>query len=134
MIKMINEYRQSKITKDQCKDTGMAMVLIFLIVAVAFKKDIYIYGAIGLHVINMITPQVYRPVAVVWLGLAHILGTIASTVILSVVFMVVVTPIGLLRRMLGKDSLNLKDFKTGRKSVMHERNHTFAAEDITKPY
>jgi hypothetical protein len=50
------------------------------------------------------------------------------------VFAVVVTPIGLVRRALGKDSLRLRAFKTGDESVMVPRNHTFTAGDLEKPY
>ena len=42
-----------------------------------------------------------------------------------VVFALVVTPIGLLRRALGKDSLRLRAFRSGDESVMVVRNHTF---------
>ena len=82
----------------------------------------------------MIVPQAYRPVAVLWLGLAHLLGTVVSRIILTVVFLVVVTPIGLVRRMLGVDSLKLREFKKDDGSVMHERNHRFTPEDIQRPY
>jgi hypothetical protein len=50
------------------------------------------------------------------------------------VFLFVVTPISLLRRWLGKDSLKLRDFKTGQGSVMVERNHTFVSKDLERPY
>lgn len=127
-------YFRSEMTRDQCKDAGMAMVLIFLLLALFLKDEIYLVCALGLHVTNMIVPPVFRPVAVLWLGMAHLLGTLMSWMILSVVFLVVVTPVGLLRSVMGADSLKLKEFKAGRESVMQERNRTFTAEDIRKPY
>jgi len=125
---------QTDMTKDHCRDAGMAMVLIVLLMALIFEREIYLISAICLHVLNMIAPQVYRPVAVVWFGLAHLMGTVVSRVILTVVFLVIVTPIGLVRRLLGVDSLRLKEFRKGNESVMHERNHQFTAEDIQRPY
>lgn len=121
-------------TKDQYRDTGMAMVLILLLLALLFEREGYLIGAVCLHVLNMIAPQAYRPVAVVWLGLAHLLGAVMSRVILTAVYLVVVTPIGLVRRMMGIDSLRLKQFGKSGDSVMHERNHTFSPEDIQRPY
>jgi len=112
----------------------MAMVLIFMLLSLIFKSELYMYGAIGLHVLNMVAPGVYRTVAVIWFGLAHLLGTVVSRLILTVVFLVIVTPIGLVRRMLGVDSLKLREFKKGDESVMHERNQRFTAEDIQRPY
>jgi hypothetical protein len=121
-------------TKDQSRDTGMAMVLLLLILYVSLKWKGLLFGAMALHVLNMIVPQMYRPIAVVWLGLSHLLGAVASKILLSIVFFAVVTPIGILRRLVGKDSLKLRTFKASEDSVMLERNHTFTGTDIERPY
>jgi len=123
-----------KITKDQSRDTGMAMVLLLLIVFATRKREGYLIAAMVLHVLNMIVPQVYRPVAVLWLGLSDLLGSVVSKILLSIVFFVVVTPIGILRRLFGKDSLQLRVFKASKESVMLERNHTFIGSDLERPY
>jgi len=125
---------RTPVTRAQCQDTGMAMVLIFLLLTLAFSREIYLIGAICLHVLNMIAPQLYRPVAILWLGLAHLLGAVVSRIILTIVFLVVVTPIGVIRRMMGIDTLKLKEFKKGVGSVMQERSHRYTAEDIQRPY
>jgi hypothetical protein len=125
---------RKKITKDQSRDTGMAMVLLLLIVFATRKREGYLIGAMVLHVLNMIVPQMYRPVAVLWLGLSDLLGEVVSRILLSIVFFTVVTPIGVLRRLAGKDSLKLRAFKAGKDSVMRERNHTFVGQDLEKPY
>ena len=112
----------------------MAMVLLLLLASVAFKRPTLITIAIVALVINMTIPHVYRPVAVLWLGLSHLLGTIMSKILLTLVFFGVVTPIGLTRKLLGFDSLKLRGFKSGQDSVMVTRNHTFTGKDIEKPY
>lgn len=121
-------------TKEQARDTGMALVLLSLIVWVLTRRDAFVMTAVVLHVVNMTAPQVFRPAAVVWFGLSHLLGLVVSKVLLAVVFFVVVTPIGLLRRMLGADAMQLRAFKGGSGSVMHERNHAFTGKDIEEPY
>jgi hypothetical protein len=123
-----------KITKDQSRDTGMAMVLLLLIVFATRKREGYLIGAMVLHVLNMIVPQMYRPVAVLWLGLSDLMGSVVSKILLSIVFFAVVTPIGILRRLFGKDSLHLRVFKASKESVMLERNHTFIGSDLERPY
>ncbi len=112
----------------------MAVVLGFLIVAATRKREGYLLLALTFHVINMIVPQIYRPIAIVWLGLSDLMGEVASKVMLSIVFFLVVTPIGLIRRMFGKDSMRLRDFKASTDSVMLERNHLFVSRDIESPY
>jgi len=121
-------------TSAQAKDTGMALVLVLLLFWAFRRTDGYVLAAIAVHLVNMVVPKVFSPVAVVWFGLSHLLGTIASRVILTVIFFTVVTPIGLFRRMIGADSLKLKAFKAGKGSVMKERNHTFIGQDLKQPY
>ena len=128
------EFFKRKMTKDQSRDTGMAMVLLLLILYVSLKWKGLLFGAMALHVLNMIVPQMYRPIAVVWLGLSDLLGTVVSKILLSIVFFAVVTPIGIIRRLAGKDSLKLRAFKASEDSVMLERNHTFIGTDIERPY
>jgi hypothetical protein len=118
---------------DQAKDTGMAMVLILLLVA--YFWEIPLLGwAILVLLLVMIWPPLFSPVARVWFGLSHILGTIASKVLLTLVFIVITTPIGVLRRLLGFDSMRQKGWKKESGSVLIERDHLFVAEDLEKPY
>ena len=125
---------KKKITKDQSRDTGMAMVLLLLILFISRKREGYLFAAMALHVVNMIVPQVFKPVAVVWLGFSDLLGTIVPKILLAVVFFTVVTPIAIIRRMLGKDALKLRAFKASQDSVMLERNHMFVGRDLERPY
>jgi hypothetical protein len=134
MKKFFAEMFKRDISKDQSKDTGMAMVLLLLLFSVALKRQGLVTAAIVALVTDMTFPRLYRPIAVVWLGLSHLLGTIVSKMLLTLVFFCIVTPIGMARRLLGNDSLQLKKFKSGRDSVMTVRDHTFTGRDIEKPY
>jgi hypothetical protein len=125
---------KKKISKDQSKDTGMAMTLLCLILALSPKRHGFLYLAMALHVVNMTVPSIYRPIAVLWFGLSDLMGAFMSKILLSIVFFGVVTPIGILRRLLGKDPLKLRAFKTSKESVMIERNHTFTSRDLERPY
>jgi hypothetical protein len=53
----------------------------------------------------LIYPALLKPVHKQWMKLGHILGWINTRIILGFVFYIVVTPIGLIRRMLGKDPM-----------------------------
>ena len=57
-----------------------------------------------------------------------------SKVILTFVFFVVLTPIGLLRRLMGADSMQLKKWKKDAKSVLKKREQKFVMKDIENPY
>ena len=124
----------SKITKKQAADSGMALVLISLIVHLIWKVDTALYLAVIFLVVNMTVPSIFKPFAWLWFGFSTMLGTIMSKVLMTVVFVVIVTPIGLLRRLLGKDSLKLKAFKKSKGSVFLSRDHKYTENDILKPF
>jgi hypothetical protein len=122
------------VTQDQSKDTGLAIVLLLLVLMFAFQLYSLVPWAIGVQVLNMTAPQAFGPAAFVWFGFSRALGEIISRVAMAFVFFAVVTPVGAVRRMLGHDSLQLKTFKSGRESVMNQRDHTFNAGDLERPY
>jgi hypothetical protein len=122
------------VTREQAKDTGMAMVLICLLVWYFFHFDKLFILSIVLLIINMIVPQIYKPIAKIWFGLSNVLGAVMSRILLTIIFFVLVTPIGVFRRMMGIDSLQLKKWKKDQTSVFKVRDHTCAPNDIDKPY
>lgn len=122
------------ITRQQAQDTGMALVLLLLIGAMTLKRDGFVLAAIVVLVIDMVVPLVFKPLAVVWFGASHAIGAIVSRVLLAVVYVVVVTPVGVIRRVSGKDALRLRAFKSRELSVMTTRNHRFEAGDLEQPY
>ena len=123
-----------KITVEQCKDSGLALVLICLICHLVWGHPYLLYLAIAFLVITMTSPLVFQPFARIWFGLSTVLGTVVSKVILTLTFYVIVLPVGLIRRILGKDSMRLRSWKKGRESVFRERQHRFAAKDLEHPY
>ena len=131
---MKNSYFPSKISKEQAKDTGMAMVLILLLFGVTLQNIIYVKLGILCLLIAMAIPLLFKYVAIFWLGLSHFIGTFVSKIILSAIFFLIVSPVGFIRRLLGYDTLKLRQFKAGKESVMVLRNHLFKKEDIKKPY
>jgi hypothetical protein len=53
-----------------------------------------------------VVPVILRPLYVPWMALAAVLGFVMTRVLLTLTFFVMITPIGLLRRIFGNDSLN----------------------------
>jgi len=122
------------VTRDQCKDTGMALVLVLLLLFVWRHNQSYVGWAIAVHLVNMTAPQLFKPAAIVWFGLSHLMGTIVSRVLLTAIFFIVVTPVAMVRQMIGADPMQLRGFKKSKQSVMQVRNHTFTAKDVEQPY
>ncbi|HEJ83338.1 MAG TPA: hypothetical protein ENO25_02115 [Desulfobacteraceae bacterium] len=112
----------------------MAMVLICLLIMVFSGRDFPLLPAVALLVLTMTVPALFKPVAWLWLGFSHFLGSIVSKIILSVLFFAIVTPIGLARRLSGADSLKLKDWRAGKQTSFIDRNKTYSRDDLEHPY
>ena len=95
---------------------------------VLFKKDIvswitaqWIWGTTALlGLAGLALPPLIRPVYVVLMALSLPIGLVVSTVLLAVVYYLVVTPIGLLARVLGYDAMRRK-FDAGAESYWIRR-------------
>ncbi len=124
-----------KITPGQCKDAGMALVLLLLIaMAMRGASSRLLYAAIAAQVLCMTVPAVFRLFAAVWFGFSHVMGLVMSKVILLILFFGILTPVALIRRLLRRDSMKLRAFKAGSGSVMIQRHHRFTAADMSEPY
>lgn len=127
-------FGDTKITVEKCKDSGLALVLLSLIGFLIWRPSILLILAIIFLVIAMTYPLIFQPFARVWFALSTFLGTIVSKVILAILFYLMVLPVGLVRRALGKDSLQLKAWKQGGESVFRSREHLFQKKDLDHPY
>jgi carbamoyltransferase len=72
---------------------------------------------------------IYRP----WMRFAELLGAIMSRVILTILFFLAVTPVGLLQRLFGKRPLDLR-FKGNDATYWHRRTVKFAPADYEKQF
>jgi hypothetical protein len=120
--------------RSRAVDTGMALTLVCLIVGLLRGAPGWFALATALLVVNMTAPKVFGPAAKLWFGLSGLLGAVMSKVILSAIYFVVLTPVGLLRRALGKDTLRLTGFKKGTDSVFHIRSGPFTPADLKTPF
>ena len=70
--------------------------------------------------LGLLNSKILTPLNKIWFKFGIFLGKIISPIIMSIIFFLVVTPIGFTMRLLGKDLLNLKNNKN--KSYWIENN------------
>lgn len=63
---------------------------------------------LALVVLGTILPVLLRPLYLLWMMIAVSLGFVMTRVILTIFYYLVLTPVGLFRRLLGHDSLHRK--------------------------
>lgn len=127
-------FLSTDISAKQNKDTGMAMVLLLLLLGYFSQQSGFFHAAIPVLFLNMTVPRVFYPLAILWFGMSNLLGTVMSRVLLSLVFILIVLPVAMIRKWMGKDSLRLTAFAKGSTSVLTSRNHVFVRSDLEKPF
>ena len=104
----------NKIKLGSNRSFGIVFFIVFLIIAIyplTHGGDIRIWSAIISFiflVLGFLNSSILTPLNKVWFKFGILLGKIISPLIMGIIFFLVVTPIGLIMRILGKDVLNLK--------------------------
>ena len=105
---------------------GIVFSIVFLLIALyplIHSEEIRFWSIIIsliFLVLGLLKSKILAPLNKLWFKFGIFLGKIISPLIMGIIFFLVVTPIGILMRLLGKDLLNLKYNKN--KSYWIEKN------------
>mgnify|MGYP001469566933 CR=1 FL=1 len=114
------------------KSFGIVFFVVFLLISLyplLNNESLRIWSlviSIIFLILGVLNSKILSPLNKIWFKFGIFLGKIISPLVMGVIFFLVVTPIGLIMRLLGKDVLNLKFSdhksywieKTGPKSKM----------------
>ncbi len=95
---------------------GVAFVLLWAAFAYAFPyllgkgRSFPLLWQIGavLIVLGTVLPRILKPVFYAWMTLALALGFVMTRVLLTIFFFLVLTPVGLVFKLIGRDALHRK--------------------------
>ena len=105
---------------------GIVFFTVFLIIAtypLINNGELRIWSLIlslAFLILGLLNSKILYPLNKIWFKFGLLLGKIVSPLVMVIIFFLVVTPIGLLMRILNKDLLNLKFNKS--KSYWIEKN------------
>ena len=105
---------------------GIVFFAVFLLIAIyplTYSEEIRVWSVIIsliFLVLGLLNSKILTPLNKVWFKFGIFLGKIISPIIMGIIFFLVVTPIGLLMRLLRKDLINLK--YNNNKSYWIEKN------------
>ena len=111
---MLEEIKNIKSKKSDIRKFGITISIILMIIAGFLfwkeKESYQIFLTVGtiLFVLGILVPAVLKPIYWIWMIFATILGWMMTRVILSLLFYIIITPIGLIPRFFGKQFLELK--------------------------
>ena len=123
-----------KVTRKQSAGFGQIAVLVYIVLALYLKNNHFVMAAFWILLATILLPDIFYPIAVIWFGLSRILNKISSFIILNLIFFLLVIPVGMFRKIIGRDNLKINQFRKSRKSVMTERNHLYEKADLVNTF
>lgn len=118
--------------KKETRNLGIILGVIFILLSFYNIRNTEILLTIGLSfvVVGFICPILLQPLS----NLINILRKLILDFLLLIIFLLIITPFGVIFSVITGDSLQIKKFKKGKSSVFINRDHTFTHKDLISPY
>jgi hypothetical protein len=114
------------------KDSVIAMANFSLLCFILFASRVCLYLALTLSVLSVISSPATHWLHRIWKFITEILGRISGTIILTFVFLCILTPTAILKKWFGKKDMILQ--QGGIRSTFQDRNHEYTAHDFKNPW
>jgi hypothetical protein len=122
------ELKKLKTGPGDLRKFGLVVGGVFGLIALVFwwrggHYASFLVAAVPLIVLGLAWPKSLRSVYLGWMGLALVLGLIVSTVLLTIFYYLVLTPMGLAARLWGRDFMDRR-WQKDQKSYWKLRDQT----------
>ena len=108
----MSEYNDIKISSN--RSFGVVFFIVFLLIALyplLNNNEVRLWSliiSVLFLILGILNSKILSPLNKIWFKFGIFLSKIISPLIMGIIFFLVVTPIGLIMRIFGKDVLNLK--------------------------
>ena len=134
------DIKQLKTSDRELRKFGLMVGGVFAVLGLLFlwrHKAHYPYflwpGAV-LVLFGAILPRTLKWIYIAWMSVAFVLGFVMAHVILTLLFFLVITPIGLVARVVGKDFLSLKLDRAAKSYWIPRGSKTKSAADYERQF
>lgn len=126
--------------KKQLREFGLVMAAMFVVIfgllfpwiwTLSYPVWPWVFAAV-FGMTGLLMPMILKPVYILWMKLALVLGWINTRIILGFIFYSLIMPVGWFMKMLGHDPLKLKLDKSS-DSYRVESKHA-SAKDMERPF
>ena len=110
------------------KSFGIVFFLVFLLIAffpLIEGETIRVWSlaiSIIFLILGLINSKLLTPLNLVWIKFGDTLGRVVAPIIMGIIYFVIITPIGLFMRVIGKDLLNTKFSNSRSYWIKREKN------------
>jgi hypothetical protein len=122
------------------RDFGILIGIILLIIAgILFYKEresyiLIFWLGIAFIGLGLGMPIILKPFYSIWMYFAVVLGWLMTRLILGLLFYIVVSPIGLISRLFGKEFLQLKNISLNSSYWNYKDGRRISHQDFEKQY
>ena len=112
--------QKSKIEVSSNRSFGLVFFVVFLIIGLwplldeGQFKIWSLFFSLFFLVLGLLNSKLLTPLNLLWTKFGILLGNVLAPIVMSFIFFLVVTPIGLLMRIMGRDLLRTKYNKSGK--------------------
>ena len=112
--------QKSKIEVSSNRSFGLVFFVVFLIIGLwpLLHEDQFkiwsLFFSLFFLVLGLMNSKLLTPLNLLWTKFGILLGNVFAPIVMSFIFFLVVTPIGLLMRIMGRDLLRTKYNKSGK--------------------
>ncbi len=137
---LLEEIKNIKSEKRDLRSFGITIGIVLGLIGGLLlwkEKDTYIIFIIlsgVLILFGLVLPALLRPLQKAWMTFAVVLGWFMTRMILSVLFYIVFTFIGLLAKLFGKKFLNLKIDSSEKSYWVYRKSKPFDPENYEKQF
>jgi hypothetical protein len=137
---LLEDIKKIKSTKKELREFGLIVGAVFGLLATLFLwrgKSFYLYFytiSIFLVLFGLIAPVVLKPIQKIWMILAIVFSFFVTRIILGILFYLVITPVGIIMKISGKDILNITFNDKSDSYWIKRNNQNLNKESYEKQY
>jgi hypothetical protein len=113
-VTILDDIRQLKTGPRELRKFGLSVGVVFVLLGALFwlrhkpSAPYLLAPGLALIALGAVLPRMLKYVYLGWMALALLLGFVVSNVLLTLLFFLAITPIGLVARLFDRDFLSLK--------------------------
>lgn len=136
---IIEEIKNIKSDKKELRKFGVTVGIVLILISLLFlfvwnNETVFTVLSISGSVLiffGILLPKVLFPVHKIWMAFAVVLGFIMTRIILSILFYIIVTLVGMIAKIFRKDFLD-KRIDKNKKSYWHQRETIAYTKELTE--
>lgn len=119
--------KNQKIKIGSNKSFGIVFSIVFLVIAFwpMLNGNEINYWSLAISIVflilGLINSKILTPLNKIWFKFGILLGNVVGPIVMGIIFFLIVTPISIIMKLLGKDLINLK--KNNNNSYWIEKNN-----------